>query len=144
MLLLSFHHEDINFLTNHVSHSNLKLQSLLYDLQDDSLLSIVASIALFFKYFTSPYWQLVNSNVTYGQFPPYVVKMRQFLRLWNTLPVRPSENLNSLLGDNFSFDDEKVFLKFMSSDKCNKTLLTAGFKESLCQSEIVLNRQLIF
>ena len=75
------HHKDdmVSFLTDYVSHSNRKLESILQDLADERIVALVQSIALFHVFFTGPYWALMNSHTSYAHFPQYVSKMKTFL-----------------------------------------------------------------
>ena len=59
-------------------------ESLLADVKDVDILSLVGAIALFHVNFSGPYWLLMNCNsVSYGQFPEYVSLMKACLGRWS-------------------------------------------------------------
>ncbi|XP_012946168.1 uncharacterized protein LOC101863077 [Aplysia californica] len=87
---LLFHREHIiDFLTKSVSHENLKLLSILEDIKDDNIMAMVSALDKFNTLFTSPYWSLLNSKVSYGEFPPYVKLMEEFLTTKPSTSVFP-------------------------------------------------------
>ena len=81
---LLHHQSDILlFLTEYVSHSNLKLQSVVADLKDKRVMSGIAALSFFHIYFTEPYWLLMTSQKTYLDFPHYVRTIEATLILWS-------------------------------------------------------------
>ena len=71
------HHDQMKtFFTNgYLSHTNLKIESVAADLQDDNLMSLVCAVALLFIHVTGPYFELVQSDVKYIDFFGYIQKM---------------------------------------------------------------------
>lgn len=60
------HHDDIiDFLTNFIDSRNLKLESVLADIQCSNVMSQVAAIAIASLLFADPFWCLINSNEHY-------------------------------------------------------------------------------
>ena len=60
-----------------MSHSNLKLQSVVADLKDKRIMSGIAALSFFRSFLTEPFWLLRNSRKTYLDFPDYVRTMHQ-------------------------------------------------------------------
>ena len=78
------HYDDVlSFLVHYCPHSNLKLKSIIADLKDSRIINIIAAMSLFHCFFTAPYWNLMNSSVSYGQFPRYVTEMKNVLESWS-------------------------------------------------------------
>ena len=83
-----FHQEDIiAFLRDGVSHSNLKLQSVEADLQDQRLVTLLSAVALLYFRVTGPYWKLLKSDVPYTRFHIYVQKMDTLLPTGRQIPL---------------------------------------------------------
>ena len=70
----------IRFLENYCTHSNLKLKSILLDILDERVINMVSALDRLNYLFTSPYWRLMNSHITYDQFPAIVQKLQAFLK----------------------------------------------------------------
>ena len=107
---LLHHKSDILlFLTEYVSHSNLKLQSVVADLKDKRVMSGIAALSFFHIYFKEPYWLLMNSQKTYLDFPHYVRKMEATLILWSS--------------EEFVFSKAtSVFSDFKTNDKASSVI----------------------
>ena len=63
------------FLKNYASGENMKLASIVADMQDPKLMSLVASLSLFNLTISGPYLNVMNNNLPYGSFPIYVKTM---------------------------------------------------------------------
>ena len=82
------HWKDIElFITEYAGHSNLKLQSVIADLQDNRIINAIAVLSFFHVHLTDQYWQLMNSSKSYSDFPQYVRKMKHVLSEWNSFDV---------------------------------------------------------
>ena len=69
----------MDFVTNKCSNDYLKLTSVLEDLQDENIVSMIAAVAFFNYLVTKPYWDLMQSDKhSYFDFPPYVKKLKTF------------------------------------------------------------------
>ena len=139
-----FHrHESLHFLQNRASHSNLKLQSICFDLDDCRLLSIITAIAFFSKHLTTPYWSLMNSHIPYGKFPAYVQAMKAALERWSSdeFEIVNLRTETPVFGGDFATDSD-VADTFFSSDDCDAALATTMFKMISKQCIEVLDRQL--
>ena len=76
-----FHRDHIiRFLENYCTHSNLKLKSILLDILDERVINMVSALDRLNYLFTSPYWRLMNSHITYDQFSAIVQKLQAFLK----------------------------------------------------------------
>ena len=85
-----FHKDHIKtFLDEYVSHNNLKLKSIVSDLNDTIILSNVSVLSFFHLFFTDPYWKLMESTKPYSEFPTYVKLMAETLDLWSTNEFNP-------------------------------------------------------
>ncbi|GFS24279.1 hypothetical protein ElyMa_003411500, partial [Elysia marginata] len=123
-----FHqHHIVSFLEDFVSHSNLKLKSVVMDLQDERIMDMMRAFSKFNFLVTSPYWKLMNSNVPYSQFHFYVKRLKTFLELSD--PRAPAVFPE--------FSDPKFDLDFEMSDLFHQT-----FKQICSVSLEVLQRQL--
>ena len=130
------------FLTDYVSHSNRKLESILQDLADERIVALVQSIALFHVFFTGPYWALMNSHTSYAHFPQYVSKMKTFLDVsCDETAVTDVFSLGSVFTD---FVVETTDL--CNHDSCYSTstmdIVKSSFRAIAEQSNVVLQRQL--
>ncbi|GFO35080.1 hypothetical protein PoB_006158500 [Plakobranchus ocellatus] len=136
-----FHHKDVfSFLLDHCSHSNLKLKSIIADLQDSRILNIVAAMSLFHALFSAPYWSLMNSSESYGQFPQYVSKMKTSLEIWCE-PLFELTAAKSVF-ENF-LSDSTFILDFINSlPGAAKDSVLSSFKLISQHCYTVLKRQL--
>ena len=130
------------FLTDYVSHSNRKLESILQDLALERIVALVQSIALFHVFFTGPYWALMNSHTSYAHFPQYVSKMKTFLDVsCDETAVTDVFSLGSVFTD---FVVETTDL--CNHDSCYSTstmdIVKSSFRAIAEQSNVVLQRQL--
>ena len=83
--LLAYRKDIELFITEYSSHSNLKLQSVIADLQDN--ISTIAVLSFFHLHLTDQYWQLMNSSKSCSDCPQYVRKMKHVLSEWNSFDV---------------------------------------------------------
>ena len=104
-----------NFLDQNVSHSNLKLTSVITDLRDERIISIIAVLSFFHVFLTEPYWMLLNSSKSYADFPCYVKQMKQVLDLWGSDDFVPT-SASRVFNDFVSKDIESVMYDFFQSD----------------------------
>ena len=84
-----------------LGHSNMKIESVIADLGDDILLSLVCAVAVLFFRLTGPFFQLVQSKVRYSDFHVYIQKMEAFVG-------RSCEDASDLLDPGYAgvFGDE--------------------------------------
>ncbi|GFO41302.1 hypothetical protein PoB_006780700 [Plakobranchus ocellatus] len=140
------HKQDIQvFLQEYASHSNLKLQSVLADLQDPRIINSIASLSVFDVFFTSPYWRLMNSNTSYADFAPYVKKMSIFLKSWSCADFIHTDicNLSSVFDDfEASIKEASVLSKFFESDCFVAALFSLCMKKVSEKCSAALDRQL--
>lgn len=137
------HHKDdmVSFLTDYISHSNKKLESILQDLADGRVVALVQSVALFNILFTGPYWALMNSHTSYAHFPQYVSKMKKFLDMCcDKNEVTDVFSLGSV------FSDFVVATQYLCNHESCSTadinVVTSSFRAIAEQSNVVLERQL--
>lgn len=64
----------------------MKLQSVLADISDERLHSLLAAVGLLNINLTKPFWKLVNSTVQYVDFHHYIKKMALSLECWINNP----------------------------------------------------------
>ena len=76
------YHRDmiLKFLKDMVSHENTKFKSIIMDLEDPHIISMVSAIAKFNFLVSNPYWLLIQSEKSYGDFPPYVKMLQTFFK----------------------------------------------------------------
>ncbi|GFO21205.1 hypothetical protein PoB_004771000 [Plakobranchus ocellatus] len=141
--ILAHKDDSLHFLQNCINHSNLKLQSICSDLQDQKLLSIIAATSLFSTFVSTPYWKLMNSHVNYGEFPNYVKAMEAAVKRWLTdqFEIDTLFTEEPLFGQDFAPHPD-VTLSFWNSDMCQKNLTTTAFKAICTKSLEALQRQL--
>ena len=142
--LLRHRHDIFTFLNEFVSHSNLKLQSIIADLQDERIITSISVLSFLHVCLTEPFWQLMNSHKSHADFPVYVKRMKGF---FDTLKSNDyhifHENVASIY-DDFSPDlsDISVVKYFMSSTVFDHSSFTFCLKEIVQQCDCALNRQL--
>ncbi|XP_045198613.2 uncharacterized protein LOC123552927 [Mercenaria mercenaria] len=74
------HREDFITVLETINAPNLKLQSVLADLQSDTIMTVVQCLGLFYLKLTGPYWNLlVGNNVPYLELHKEVQVLHQFL-----------------------------------------------------------------
>ena len=141
---LLFHYEDcFSFISDWVSHTNRKLQSICFDLRDATIMSIINAIALFSTYLTTPYWALMNSSVPYGHFPRYVRSMEAALDRWSSDDFELQELLLEKPIFDCSFSSNSgVAMSFLQSEYCDESMVATVFKRIAKQCKQVLARQL--
>ena len=134
------HHEHVvDFLTNMLSGENLKLQSVVADLQDPNVLSLIGAMSLFNLTITGPYWRLMNSSLPYGSFPVFVKQMKSMFEKFLSLPSFNDHEMVSVFAD-YPISDEHT-LKFVR-DKCVIDVVFSTLKTIVRESCDVLHRQL--
>ena len=122
-------HHVISFLESYVSHSNLKLKSILQDIKDEKIMNMMRAFAKFNHLVSYPYRKLMNSDVPYSDFHFYVKKLKNFLEESN--PNTPAVF--------YDFEDLKFDLEFDTSSH----LYNETFNKLCTVSLEVLQSQLI-
>ena len=129
-----------------VSHSNLKLQSILADLEDKRILTIISVLSFFHVCITEPYWQLMNSTKSYADFPLYVKKMKSIFDNWGSSDFQPvGECVESGFGEEFAacLSDINVVKEFLGSESLIVHAFKSCFRKILEHSTDALKRQLV-
>jgi len=88
------HQTDLRSFFPSLGHSNLKIESLAADLDDQRLMICVCAVALIFIRITGPYWGLLQSHVKYNEFYEYVQCLSFYMDKWE-------EDAAELLDPNF-------------------------------------------
>ena len=134
---LCFHRDHvIKFLQDHVSHSNMKTQSVLADVKDDKVMAMVTALSHFNYCLTAPYWQLMNSTKAYGEFPAYAKKMETFLIQGSSVDSVP---MVPCFPD---FINKDIFQNTMAVNEKDNLMYTQMFQRMCAKCLIVLQRQL--
>ncbi|GFN87124.1 hypothetical protein PoB_001363000 [Plakobranchus ocellatus] len=138
-----YHHSSVlSFLSDYCSHCNLKLKSIIADFEDVRLVHIIAAMSLFHVLFSAPYWSLMNSSVSYGQFPAYVQKMEKTLEIWSNSLVH-IEDAKSVFEDFKFISSNNKTLEFINSlPSADKSSVLCSFKIISQHCFKVLKRQL--
>ncbi|GFN81880.1 hypothetical protein PoB_000838600 [Plakobranchus ocellatus] len=130
------------FLNEYVSHSNLKLKSILEDMSDKRVISNIAALSFFHIYFSEPYWLLMNSSRTYLEFPDYVKKMDCTLDRWTEVDF-DLLSVTSVFSDFKAADCDIFVLKeFLKSDVFDQEIFMTTLKVIVETSRKALKRQL--
>ena len=69
-------------LSGFLSHSNLKLQSIEFDVSDPRLLALLCAVGIIYMRVTGPYWKLMNSKVAYAGLHHFIQQLTSHIRNW--------------------------------------------------------------
>ena len=142
------HLKDIlSFVTEYADESpNLKVQSVLADLQDEKIVTMIAALAMVYVCVSGPFWVMINSDVHYLDLYKHVQKMRSSLQQVINNPDQfetHQQNLHSVL-DSFLLKETPVvqsvgsFLQHVPNQDLFKQTVTEFSKEFVK----VIDRQL--
>ena len=140
---LLFHRDDIiSLLNEHLSHSNLKLQSILADLADEHIMTNISVFSFCHVFFTEPYWLLMNSQKSYFEFPSYVKKMEQVLGFWSSSDFSPLAGTSVFPDFLCKEKDRDVILSFFESPLFNEGQFLSSLIPVANAFLVALRRQL--
>ncbi|KAL3881058.1 hypothetical protein ACJMK2_033254 [Sinanodonta woodiana] len=143
------HHKSdiVSFLKNgYLGHSNLKLESVAADAEDDRLITLVLAVALTFHNVTGPYWELLQSSIKYADVHVYIHKMTTGLR---QLKEDPSDildkNFTGIFNGKFRQDSpttDSVYSYFQSLKAESIVILKSALQDLFKSYLQVTERQL--
>ena len=96
--------------------------------------------SLFHCFFTAPYWNPMNSSVSYGQFPRYVTEMKNVLESWSD-PLFHLSDLVSVFED-FLFDSRDISNFIAAFSSTDKSKVLSAFPKISSKCFEVFQRQL--
>ncbi|GFR88386.1 hypothetical protein ElyMa_000768900 [Elysia marginata] len=132
------------FLNEFVSHSNLKLQSIVADLEDPRIITSISALSFLHVCLTEPNWKLMNSSKSYADFHLYVKKMKEAFIAWQSddFDIHACSTLSVFDDFPSSVSDTSVVTNFLSGSKFDSSSFLHCLKEIVRVREDALKRQL--
>lgn len=137
------HQTDLRSFFPSLGHSNLKIESLAADLDDQRLMICVCAVALIFIRITGPYWGLLQSHVKYNEFYKYVQCLSFYMDKWEEDAAELLDpNFRGVFKGEFELEGEIATLKesvysfaIQHTDEGHKCIAAADPRDVPCSSQ---------